>query len=126
MNKTKQAKLKGLKYDVPVHGFVREYTSPTGVKTHLYDISSVSYNLSRQTSTLHRWEKAGIIPKTPFRISNKRAYCTEMIDLLKECIDEENLPKGHISLQSTGFSEKIYAGFAEIYKKLFGEKGVEE
>lgn len=106
------------RYEVPKGGRVLPYTSPTGIHTVLYSISTVAYALGRTPESIRKWEIAGSIPLTPFKVGGIRMYSDQHIDALVETAEKHRLrPK--CSILRTGFSAEVYKRYEEIYNMFF-------
>ena len=97
-----------------------DYTSPTGVKTKLYNIGTLAYAVGRDTQTIRKWEIAGILPPTPFRVGGKRMYSKEHIDAVVDSATRSKIKNGS-SIAQTQFSQRLYRNFEKINKMFFGE-----
>lgn len=109
------------RYEVSSWGRAIPYTTPTGVKTCLYNIGTVALALGRTSQTIRRWEVAGIIPLTPFKIGGKRLYSDEHIDALVEFAEKHHIRTG-TRIGDTAFSSNVYKRYEEIYYKFFGDE----
>lgn len=109
------------RYDVSRWGRAVPYTSPTGVHTYLYNITTAANAIGRTAQTLRKWEVAGTIPLTPFKIGGRRMYSDEHIDALVECAEKSHIRPG-VRIADTTFSSKLYKKYEEIYNLFFVRK----
>lgn len=99
------------------------YTYPNGEKTTLRSIGVLADALGRSSQTVRKWEIAGVIPKTPFKIYGARFYADEYLDAIVKSAEDAKLtgqgnnPTYHKNL----FSRKCYDAFEELNKKYFKE-----
>lgn len=98
------------------------YTSPTGIKTTLYNIGTLAEALGRTSQTIRKWEIGGVIPPTPFKHNNQRMYSKEHIEALVRGAEKSKIKQGS-SICQTAFTKRAFKDFDEINKKFFGEKG---
>lgn len=112
-------------YEKTPWGRAIPYTSPTGVETTLYNISTAADAIGRTAQTLRKWEIAGILPPTPFTVNNRRMYSTEHINAIVECAEKAKLKNGK-AIKDTSFSKRLYKRFAELNKLFFGIEEKEE
>ncbi len=106
--------------NMPPYGREIPYTSPTGVKTTLYSISVLASRLGRTSQTVRKWEIAGILPPTPFKINGVRLYSEEHIESIVRSAEKSKIKQGKC-LCNTQFSNRIYKDFKELHKKFFEE-----
>lgn len=112
------------RYEVSRWGRAVPYTSPTGVHTYLYNITTAANAIGRTAQTLRKWEVSGTVPMTPFKVGGCRMYSDEHIDALVECAEKAHIRAG-VSISTTSFSSKLYRKYEEIYN-LFFVKSEEE
>ena len=113
-------------YDKQPWGREVSYTSPTGIKTTLYNINVVALAIGRTAQTIRKWEVAGIIPKTPFKQKDgKRLYAKEYIDVIVEEAERSKLRIGR-AIKDTSFSDRVYKRFEELNKQFFVKNDKEE
>lgn len=108
------------RYETSHWGRAVPYTSPTGVKTYLYNIGTAAEAIARTSQTIRRWEISGIIPLTPFKVGGKRMYSDQHIDALVECAERFHIRPG-VKIQDTQFSTYMYKKYEEIYNLFFVE-----
>ena len=109
------------KYERVSWGKEIEYTSPkTGRKTTLYSIATLAEALGRTSQTIRKWEVAGILPETPFRLKGKRMYSEEHIDAVVRCAEKAKISSGN-PISNTNFSKNLYKEFERIYDLFFKE-----
>lgn len=118
-------KPKETRYDVPKWGWAVPYTSPTGVKTTLYSIGTVALALGRTAQTIRKWEIAGTIPLTPFKMGGRRLYSDEHIDALVEYAEKSHIRPG-VYLKDTAFPSNVYRRYEELYKHFFVKREDED
>lgn len=106
------------RYEVPKGGRVLPYTSPTGIHTVLYSISTAAYALGRTPSCIRKWEIAGSIPLTPFKVGGIRMYSDQHIDALVESAEKYHI-RQNCSILRTGFSAEVYRRYESIYDMFF-------
>lgn len=107
------------KYEKLPWGREIPYTSPiTGRSTTLYNIQVAGDAIGRTSQTIRKWEVAGIIPPTPFKIQGKRLYSQEHIDALVKCAEEAKLKTG-VKIKDTSFSKRLYKEFDKINEMFF-------
>lgn len=106
------------RYDVSRWGRCVPYTSPTGVKTYLYNIATAAEAIGRTAQTLRKWEVSGVIPVSPFKVGGRRMYSDEHIDALVELAEKHHIRPG-VKIQDTTFSSNMYKRYQEIYNKFF-------
>lgn len=94
------------------------YTSPTGVKTTLYNIGVVAEAIGRTSQTIRKWEVGGVIPPTPFKQKGKRLYSKEHIDAIVRCAESSRILQGS-RISQTAFSDKLYREFQKINDMFF-------
>ena len=97
------------------------YTSPTGKKTTLYNISVLAEAIGRTPQTIRKWEIGGIIPKTPFNANGKRLYSQEHIEAIVKCAETSHIMMGS-KISQTNFTEKVYREFKRINDEFFNNK----
>ena len=111
------------KYEKVPWGKKVSYKSPiTGRETTLYSIATLAEALGRTSQTVRKWEVAGIIPQTPFRVSGKRMYTEEHIDAIVECAEKAKLSSGN-NISNTNFSKNLYKEFERINDLFFKKEG---
>lgn len=98
-----------------------EYTTPTGIKTTLYNIGTLAEALGRTSQTIRKWEISGVIPPTPFKQDGKRLYSKEHLDALVECAEKSKIKQG-LKLGDTSFTKRAYERFEEINDQFFNTK----
>lgn len=99
------------------------YTNPeTGYTTTLYNINVVATYLGRTSQTVRKWEIAGTIPKTPFKIEGKRLYSKEQVEILVECAEKAQISTGK-KISQTNFTRNVQLKWQELFKKIFGQTG---
>lgn len=96
------------------------YTSPTGKKTMLYSIGTVSSVLGRTSQTVRKWEISGVIPQTPFKLNGKRMYSKEHIEVLAKAAEKYKLTQG--KQISRYFKRFVYEGFTRVNEQFFKEE----
>lgn len=92
----------------------------TGYSTKLYNIKVVATALGRTPQTIRKWEVAGAIPKTPFKLEGKRMYCKEQIDILVECAEKAQISTGK-NMSQTGFTRNVQKRWQSLFKDIFGQ-----
>lgn len=92
----------------------------TGFETTLYGINVVATQLGRTSQTIRKWEIAGVIPKTPFKINGRRLYCKEQIDILIACAEKARISTGK-SISSTSFTSNVEKQWSLLFKQIFGK-----
>ena len=97
------------------------YTSPTGIKTTLYSISTLAERLGRTSQTVRKWEIGGIIPPTPFTIKGRRFYSEEHIQAIVDSAEKSKIKPGK-SLGNTQFSNRCYKEFERLNKLFFNRE----
>lgn len=105
------------RYEVSRWGRAIPYTTPTGIKTYLYNIGTVAEAIRRTSQTIRRWEDVCILPKPPFKVGGKRFYSDEHIDAIVECLEKSNVRPG-VKIQDTSFIPDIYKRYEEIYNNF--------
>lgn len=98
------------------------YTSPSGVETTLYNIGYLADCVGRTSQTIRKWEIAGILPPTPFRVKGRRYYSTEQIDIIVKSAEKSHIVRGK-SICDTWFSKRIYRQFEKLYETYGLKKG---
>jgi DNA-binding transcriptional MerR regulator len=104
----------------------KEYDIPGVGRIMLYPIGKVSQSLTdagfpRDTQTIRKWELAKIIPKAPYRVGDKRLYSQDHIDCIVDIVKECSIRRG-LKLESTNFTQRLFEEWANVTKKLKGEK----
>lgn len=113
-------------YDKTPWGREIPYKSPiTGRETTLYNIATASQALGRTPQTVRKWELAGVIPKTPFKLNGQRLYSKEHIDALVYCVEKSHLMQGS-RVTKTYFSRYAYEEFAKVNDLFFKEENSDE
>jgi len=78
----------------------------------LVHIGEFARTIQRSVSTIHQWERAGVLPKTPFFVSGKgkqeRLYTAEMIGVVKKVLELRN---GTASVADSTFPRDIIQGW---------------
>lgn len=97
-----------------------EWTSPTGIKTTLYNIGTLAEQLGRTSQTIRKWEIGGIIPPTPFKVDGKRMYSKEHIEALVKGAEKSKIKQGS-NISKTAFTKRAFKDFEEIHKKFFNK-----
>ena len=97
-----------------------EYTSRTGIKTTLYNIGTFAKEINRSTVTVRRWEYQKILPKTPFKLNNKRLYAREHVEAVKRILEEEYPYNCVYRIDETNFTPRCFQAFQEIHQQFFG------
>lgn len=78
-----------------------------------YSITFVAWAVKRSIQTIRKWEKDGILPKTPFRSpSGMRLYTQPMIDIVSEVI----IGRGMARLPNK--DKTIYTEIADKWKEI--------
>lgn len=95
-----------------------EYTSPTGVKTTLYNIGTLAEALGRTSQTIRKWEIGGVIPPTPFKQNGQRLYSAEHISALVRGAEKSKIKHGS-AISQTAFTQRAFKDFEEINDRLF-------
>lgn len=93
----------------------------TGYETTLYNSAVAGRAIGRSTQTMTKWEIAGTIPVTPFRVSGRRMYCEEQIMILMECAEKARISQGR-KISQTSFSSQVQKKWNELFKEIFGVK----
>jgi len=109
-----------MEYEKTPWGRAIPYTSPTGVETTLYNISTLASAVGRTAQTVRKWEVSGVIPPTPFKVQGKRMYAKEHIDAIVECAESSKLQVAK-PIKDTAFSKHVYQRFQEINDMFFKE-----
>lgn len=91
----------------------------TGYETTLYNSAVAGRAIGRSTQTMTKWEIAGTVPVTPFRVGGKRMYCSEQIEILVECAYKAKISQGR-KIAQTNFSSQVQKKWNELFKKIFG------
>lgn len=85
-------------------------------------IGDFSKSIKRSIATIYKWEKAGLLPRTPFFLSSKskqeRLYTAGMIDVVKKSLST----RLNVSLSDLRFREEIVAGWKLIGVSIEGKK----
>lgn len=92
----------------------------TGYSTDLYNINVLANSLGRTSQTIRKWEIAGVIPKTPFKLDGKRMYCTEQIKIIVECAEKAQISSGK-NMSQTTFTKNVFKKWNELFKEIFGD-----
>ena len=108
-------------YEKTPWGRAIPYTTPTGVQTTLYNISTAADAIGRTAQTLRKWEVSGVLPPTPFKVQGKRMYSKEHIDAIVECAESSKLKNG-TAIKDTAFSKHLYQRFEALNELFFGAK----
>lgn len=95
------------------------YTSPTGVKTYLYNIGTLAEELGRTVQTIRKWEIGGVIPETPFKQNGRRLYSREHMDAIISCAERAKIRQGSSSTHQTSFTKWVYKEFQRINDLFF-------
>jgi hypothetical protein len=113
-------------YDKLPWGRKVSYTSPvTGRKTYLYNIGVLAQALGRTPQTIRRWEVAGVIPETPFKMNGKRLYSTEHINAIVKCAESSHITMGS-PISQTAFTKKVYREFQRVNDLFFKKQDDKE
>lgn len=91
----------------------------TGYETILYNSAVAGRMIGRSTQTMTKWEIAGTIPVTPFRVHGRRMYCEEQIEILIECAEKAKIAQGR-KISQTSFSSQVQKKWNELFKEIFG------
>ena len=95
----------------------------------LFPISKISQALTdidcpRDTQTIRKWEKNGVMPATLFRMGKKRLYTQEQVDCVVKIVTECQIRQGR-NISDTDFVKRIWEEMSALnteYKnKLKGE-----
>lgn len=113
--------------DLPVMpwGKAIEYTTPTGIKTTLYNIGVLAEALGRTSQTIRKWEIGGVIPPTPFKQNGQRLYSMEHIEALVKGAEKSKIKIGS-AISQTAFTQRAFKDFEEINDRFFNTKKQEE
>jgi hypothetical protein len=88
-----------------------------GIVRPMYTTGDLARSLDRQDQTIRKWERQGIIPKTPFRSkTNRRLYTDEQIQAIVDCVEKHRLQPG-VAI-SPEFIEEVHNNFKEATPKL--------
>lgn len=90
----------------------------TGYETTLYNSAVAGRMIGRSTQTMTKWEIAGTIPITPFRVNGKRMYCEEQINILIECAENARISQGR-KIAQTNFSSQVQKKWNELFREIF-------
>ena len=93
----------------------------TGYETTLYNSAVAGRAIGRSTQTMTKWEIAGTIPATPFRVGGKRMYCEEQIKILMDCAENARISQGR-KISQTNFSSQVQKNWNELFREIFGVK----
>ena len=107
--------------EVPYRRKEVSYTTPTGIKTTLYSISTLADRLGRTSQTVRKWEIAGIIPPTPFKINGRRFYSEEHIQVIVDSAEKSKIKLGK-PISGTQFSNRCYKEFERLNKLFFNKE----
>lgn len=95
------------------------YTSPTGIKTYLYNIGTLAEELGRTVQTVRKWEIGGVIPPTPFKQNGRRLYSREHMDAIIMSAEKAKIRQGSSSTHHTCFSKLVFKEFQRINDMFF-------
>lgn len=83
----------------------------------LYPIGALCEKLERQTQTVRKWEKRGVIPEPQFRSkTGKRLYTWEQIEAIAYVVDKYKIKQG------TEIPEEFIDDVFEAFRRASEEK----
>jgi hypothetical protein len=85
-----------------------------GKDTEMYSIGELAQLLDRQSQTVRKWERYGVIPETKFRNqSGRRLYSKDQVEAVVKIAREEGICQG-VNFSTTRFSERVHAAFKAL------------
>lgn len=92
---------------IPRHQVPKRYKTGDGGEVVLYSIGFFAMFISRSVQSINEWEKAGILPKTPYIQGTRRFrfYTQAMMEAVKEMV---------------GTKRRLYPVDPEMYDKIAG------
>lgn len=88
-----------------------------GEKRTMFTTGDLARRLDRQDQTIRKWERQGIIPKTPFRSkTNRRLYTEEQVMAIVDCVEKYKLKPGVAT--PSEFIVEVHENFLEATPKL--------
>ena len=95
---------------------------PNGSTIELFYIGTLANALGRTTSTIRKWEIAGVIPDPCFKDTlGRRLYSQEQIDAIVRCAERAKIKQGS-SIANTSFSHWCHKELDALKEKYKGVK----
>lgn len=108
----------------PLAGLKSKEYPVNGKRVQFFDIGQLAKALNRESVTLRKWEREGIIPKPTFRKKGKdirgsrRLYTrAQVIGLIKIAIEEGVFYPHQRPIRETEFAAKAHKLFADLRRE---------